>query len=128
RCRGAGHAAGSDRVGRDRRASGRRRPVRRRVEPFDDASRRCLGPRRPEGHPVVTDVLTRPQDSAGAAPAEAPQPVGDWARERTSRLDVSDVAALALTAVTATAAIGLGRLFKDGSFVLPLLVAVAVTH
>jgi transglutaminase-like putative cysteine protease len=76
----------------------------------------------------VTDVLTRPHESAGSGAPETPHPVGDWARETTSRLDLSDVGALTLTAVTATAALGLGRLFKDGSFVLPLLVAVVVTH
>ena len=45
----------------------------------------------------MTDVLTRQPESV------VPHAVGDWARERTSPLDLSDVAALALTAVTATA-------------------------
>jgi len=75
----------------------------------------------------VTDVLTRLPESPAPPADEPPHPVGDWTRP-SGGADLSDVAALALAGVTATAAIGLGRLFKDGSFVLPVLVTVAVTH
>ena len=56
----------------------------------------------------MTDVLTREVEAPAAGSAEAPSPVGEWAREHGAGVDLSDLAALALAAVTASAAIGSG--------------------
>ncbi len=79
----------------------------------------------------MTGTLTRPAPEArrpkGARPPLPPPaagrtPLGDW------RADPTLVATIAITAMTMSVALGFGRLFADGSFLVPVVLTTLVAH
>src|SRR5439155_3623282 len=105
------------------RRSRRGPELRRGVEPGHGRRPRGIG------DAPVTAVLDRPKPPDGRSPAPAPTAPGaaNRAAHRPSPFLVVG-AEVALVAVTAAAALGLDRVFADGDFVGPVLLAAIGGH